>query len=165
MKFHRRSKQKLPITSTRIKRPRGSSIRNLEVTRSSREAWNSSGEEGNWRESWRTKREKSLLRKEDGETDERIVRGKESGRRQTEESTLCRVECPFSWFLSTSVPGRRKPSPSLLLSPVLVGRQRSCSETRSRPIPVRAFRNWRTSKRRTADSWRATGKRKKEEGG
>lgn len=155
------------ITSTRIKTKRIIDPQTSRWLVRHAKLWNSSGElarklgaEKN-RGGGRT-RETFEGRKEDNERGER-------SRKVLEPS----VECPFSWFLSSSLPGRRKPSHfTLLLSPFSSeGREASLSlETRSRPIPVLACspRNWRTSKGGTP-RWKprsgASGRRRKGDNG
>lgn len=72
------------------------------------------------------KRSRGGRREGDGDT-ERNVGGKE-GRTETngeltEESYSSRVECPFSWFLSSSLSGEAEAESSTAFKPVLVGRE------------------------------------------
>lgn len=113
---------------------------------------------------------------------ERRFEGRKEGRRQQTASGgkySSRVECPFSWFLSSSLPGRRKPSPSLLLSPFSSeGREASLGDTfqansGSRLLASHAWRGAATelaNVERIAEELRgnrsgAAGEWKKEEGG
>lgn len=147
------------------------------MTRSSREAWNSSGELA------RKLGAEKIAGEGGGQRyGERRFEGRKEGRRQQTASGgkySSRVECPFSWFLSSSLPGRRKPSPSLLLSPFSSeGREASLGDTfqansGSRLLASHAWRGAATelaNVERIAEELRgnrsgAAGKWKKEEGG